>query len=79
MITNNSTNLLKTLLIIMKLILLIPLIDYNKKEIIPEVQRIGTYEIFFEKYENYCSLFEPKHPITRPRKEVVEKLEVEIL
>ena len=59
--------------------LLTPLISYDKREIIAEAQRIGTYEISLKKYEDCCSLFEPKHPVTRPRKEVVEKLEEEIL
>jgi len=59
--------------------LLTPLISYDKREIIAEAQRIGTYEISLKKYEDCCSLFEPNHPVTRPRKEVVEKLEEEIL
>ena len=61
------------------LIMFRPLISWDKKEIIIESQRIGVYDLSLKKYEDCCSLFEPKHPITRPRKEVVEKLEEEIL
>ncbi|CAJ0886496.1 6901_t:CDS:1, partial [Entrophospora sp. SA101] len=59
------------------LIILQPLISYDKNEIITEAQRIGTYNLALSKYEDCCSLFEPKHPITKPRKEVAEKLEME--
>jgi len=58
--------------------ILCPLISWDKKEIIEEAQKIGTYDLSLSKYEDCCSLFEPKHPITRPRKEIVEKLEKEI-
>ncbi|CAG8567002.1 1304_t:CDS:1 [Ambispora gerdemannii] len=60
------------------LIILQPLISYDKNEIITEAQRIGTYDLSLSKYEDCCSLFEPKHPITKPKIETVEKLEKEI-
>jgi len=58
--------------------ILCPLISWDKKEIIEEAQKIGTYDLSLSKYEDCCSLFEPRRPITRPRKEVVEELEKEI-
>jgi thiamine biosynthesis protein ThiI len=60
------------------LVILQPLISWDKEEIIKEAQRIETYELSLIKYEDCCSFFEPKHPITRPKKEMVEKLEKEI-
>jgi tRNA uracil 4-sulfurtransferase len=60
------------------LVMLQPLISYDKKEIINEAQKIGTYDLSLNKYEDCCSLFEPRHPITKPKKEIVEKLEKEI-
>ncbi|CAG8815140.1 5459_t:CDS:2, partial [Gigaspora margarita] len=44
----------------------------NKKEIIATAEDIGTYALSLQKYEDCCSLFEPKNPITKPKKEVVE-------
>nr|CAG8435682.1 12342_t:CDS:2 [Entrophospora candida] len=58
--------------------LLTPLISYDKKEIIAEAQKIGTYDLSLKSYDDCCSLFEPRYPVTKPRKEIVEKLEKEI-
>ncbi|CFW93450.1 putative tRNA sulfurtransferase [endosymbiont DhMRE of Dentiscutata heterogama] len=60
------------------LIILCPLLTWDKKEIIATAEDIGTYELSLQKYEDCCSLFEPKNPITKPKKEVVEKLEKKI-
>ncbi|CAI2167885.1 1483_t:CDS:2 [Funneliformis geosporum] len=43
-----------------------------------KVIELGTYEISLKTYADCCALFEPRYPITRPKKEVVEKLEKEI-
>lgn len=61
------------------LVILWPLISWDKKEIIHQAQEIGTYELSLKKYSDCCSLFEPLHPVTKPRKEVAEELEKEIL
>ncbi|MCE8163034.1 MAG: tRNA 4-thiouridine(8) synthase ThiI [Candidatus Moeniiplasma glomeromycotorum] len=61
------------------LLLLQPLISWDKKEIIKEAQKIETYSLSTQNYLDCCSLFEPLHPITRPTTEMVEKLEKEIL
>ncbi|CAG8830199.1 14621_t:CDS:2, partial [Racocetra persica] len=42
------------------------------------IQQVRTYNLSLQQYEDCCSLFEPKNPITKPKKEVVEKLEKEI-
>jgi len=60
------------------LVVLWPLISWDKKEIIKEARKIGTYELSLQKYLDCCSLFEPRHPVTKPRKEIIEKLEEEI-
>ncbi|CAG8669802.1 5627_t:CDS:2, partial [Ambispora gerdemannii] len=51
------------------LIILQPLISWDKKEIITQAQKIGTYELSLRHYQDCCSLFEPQHPITKPRSE----------
>jgi thiamine biosynthesis protein ThiI len=76
-----ASQTLESLVIIQQvssLVILCPLISWDKKEIIAEAEKIGTYELSLIKYEDCCSLFEPKRPITKPKKETVEKLEKEI-
>ena len=52
-----------------------PLITYNKNEIINLAKKINTYETSILPYDDSCSLFAPKHPITKPKVEVVKELE----
>jgi thiamine biosynthesis protein ThiI len=44
-----------------------PLITFDKAEIVAQAKRIGTYETSIQPYEDCCSLFVPKHPVTRAR------------
>ena len=44
-----------------------PLICYDKEEIITKAREIGTFETSILPYEDCCSLFVPKHPVTRGR------------
>ncbi len=46
-----------------------PLIGMDKEEIIRTAHEIGTYETSILPYEDCCTLFSPKHPITKPKKE----------
>lgn len=52
-----------------------PLIGFDKDEIIEISKRIGTFETSILPYEDCCTVFLPKNPITRPRLEVVERIE----
>jgi thiamine biosynthesis protein ThiI len=42
-----------------------PLIGFSKSGIITEAQRIGTYEVSIQPYQDCCTLFTPQHPILR--------------
>ena len=44
-----------------------PLIGTNKKDIINFARRIGTLDISARPYEDCCSLFVDKHPVTKAR------------
>ena len=44
-----------------------PLCGFDKNEIIERSRSIGTYEISIEPYEDCCTVFLPKHPVTRPK------------
>lgn len=52
-----------------------PLIGMDKEEIIAVSRRIGTYETSILPYEDCCTVFTPRHPRTRPRREQVEEAE----
>ncbi len=43
-----------------------PLIAMDKIDIMDVAQRIGTYEKSIEPFEDCCTVFLPKHPVTRP-------------
>ena len=48
-----------------------PLIGMDKAEIVKEAQKIGTYPISILPDEECCTLFAPKHPVTRAELSVV--------
>ncbi|MBR6009438.1 MAG: tRNA sulfurtransferase, partial [Clostridia bacterium] len=52
-----------------------PLIGMDKLEIIRIAERIGTYETSILPYEDCCTVFTPRHPVTKPRLDKVEKEE----
>ncbi len=49
-----------------------PLIAMDKAEIIEKAKAIGTYETSIMPYEDCCTVFLPRHPLTRPRPERIE-------
>ena len=52
-----------------------PLIGFDKEEIIEISQRIGAFETSILPYEDCCTIFLPKRPVTKPRLVQVEKVE----
>lgn len=52
-----------------------PLIGFDKEEIIDIAHKIGTYETSILPYEDCCTIFLPKCPVTKPRLSAVEKVE----
>lgn len=43
-----------------------PLIGFDKQEIVDISEKIGTYETSIEPYEDCCTIFVAKHPVTKP-------------
>lgn len=43
-----------------------PLIGFDKEEIIDRAKKIGTFETSILPYEDCCTVFVPKHPVTKP-------------
>lgn len=52
-----------------------PLIGFDKIDIMDYARKIGTYDTSILPYEDCCTVFVPKHPITKPKLEDVEKAE----
>lgn len=52
-----------------------PLIGFDKDDIIAISNQIGTYETSILPYEDCCTIFLPKRPVTKPRLSAVEKVE----
>ena len=55
------------------LLVLRPLLGMDKEEIIIRAKQAGTYETSILPYEDCCVVFSPKHPLTRPVKEVARR------
>jgi thiamine biosynthesis protein ThiI len=66
-----------------KLPVMRPLIAFDKTEIIDKAKEIGTYETSILPYEDCCTVFLPKHPVTKPKLERIllseSKLDAETL
>jgi thiamine biosynthesis protein ThiI len=45
-----------------------PLIGFDKDEITAEAQRLGTFPISIIPDQDCCTLFTPRHPVTRAKK-----------
>ncbi len=52
-----------------------PLIGLDKQEIIDIAEKIGTYETSILPYEDCCTTFVAKHPVTKPTLELIQKSE----
>jgi thiamine biosynthesis protein ThiI len=55
-----------------------PLIGADKMEIIDLAQRIGTYKLSIQPYEDCCTIFVPRHPETHPKLPEVERAEAKL-
>ena len=52
-----------------------PLIAMDKTDIIDIARDIETYEVSIQPYEDCCTVFLPKHPLTRPKLARIEESE----
>lgn len=52
-----------------------PLIAMDKIDIMDMAKEIGTYDISIEPYEDCCTVFLPKHPVTKPKLKYIENSE----
>lgn len=52
-----------------------PLVSLDKQEIIDISEKIGTYETSIQPFEDCCTTFVAKHPVTKPNLKVIQKSE----
>ena len=52
-----------------------PLIGFDKQEIIERSEQIGTYATSILPYEDCCTIFVAKHPVTKPNLNIIKRSE----
>lgn len=60
---------------VVKMPVMRPLIAMDKVDIMDKAREIGTYDISIQPYEDCCTVFLPKHPVTKPKLKRIEKSE----
>ena len=52
-----------------------PLIGFDKQEIVEVSEKIGTFETSIQPFEDCCTIFVAKHPVTKPNLNVIRRHE----
>ncbi len=52
-----------------------PVIAFDKQEIVDISEKIGTYETSIQPYEDCCTIFVAKHPVTKPNINIIHRSE----
>lgn len=52
-----------------------PVIGFDKQEIVDVANKINTYETSILPYEDCCTIFVAKHPVTKPNIEIIRRSE----
>lgn len=52
-----------------------PLIGFDKQEIVKISEEINTYETSIQPYEDCCTIFVAKHPVTKPNVNIIRRSE----
>lgn len=55
-----------------------PLIGFDKQDIIDISEKIGTYETSILPFEDCCTIFVAKHPVTKPLLHIIQKSEAKL-
>ena len=55
-----------------------PVIGFDKQEIVDISLKINTYETSIQPYEDCCTIFVAKHPVTKPNLNVIKKSEMNL-
>lgn len=52
-----------------------PVIGFDKQDIVDIAEKINTYETSIQPYEDCCTIFVAKHPVTKPNLNIIRKSE----
>lgn len=52
-----------------------PCIGMDKQEIVDIAEKIGTFETSIQPFEDCCTIFVAKHPVTKPNVRAIERSE----
>ena len=52
-----------------------PLIGFDKQDIVDVAEKIGTYETSIQPFEDCCTIFVAKHPVTKPNPKYIRRHE----
>ena len=52
-----------------------PVIGLDKQDIVDIAQKIGTFETSIQPFEDCCTIFVAKHPVTKPRVDIIRRSE----
>lgn len=55
-----------------------PLSGMDKQEIVDIAKKIGTFDISIRPYEDCCTIFVAKHPETKPKTSVIDRIEAKL-
>ena len=52
-----------------------PVIGFDKRDIVEIAEKIGTFETSIQPFEDCCTIFVAKHPVTKPKVDVIRRSE----
>ncbi len=55
-----------------------PVIGFDKQEIVDISEKIGTYETSIQPFEDCCTIFVAKHPVTKPNINIIRRSETHL-
>lgn len=55
-----------------------PVIGFDKQEIIEISHKINTYETSIQPFEDCCTIFVAKHPVTKPNLDIIKRSETKL-
>ena len=56
-----------------------PVIAFDKQDIVDIAEKINTYETSIQPYEDCCTIFVAKHPVTKPYLDIIERSERKLI
>lgn len=56
-----------------------PVIGFDKQEIVDIALKINTYETSIQPFEDCCTIFVAKHPVTKPNLKIIKKSEMNLV